>query len=58
METKKINRKVTIIEESTQWKLHQQFGDFIQRLDRLPDAREIQGNPLRSAPKERTVMVF
>ncbi|QTE42941.1 MULTISPECIES: hypothetical protein [Mucilaginibacter] len=58
METKRINRKVTVIEDSTQWKLHQLFGEFVSKLDRLPDAREVQQNPLRSAPKERTVMVF
>ena len=58
METEKINRKVTVIEESTQWKLHQLLGEFVNKLDRLPDAREVQQNPLRSAPKERTVMVF
>ncbi|WDF55799.1 hypothetical protein [Mucilaginibacter sp. KACC 22063] len=58
METNKIKRKVTVIEESKQWKLHQLFGEFIQNLDRLPDARQVQQNPLRSAPKERTVMVF
>lgn len=58
METKKINRKVTVIEENTQWKLHQLFGEFVKKLDRLPDTREVQQNPLRSAPTERTVMVF
>ncbi|WP_157544046.1 hypothetical protein [Mucilaginibacter paludis] len=58
METNKIKRKVTVIEENTQWQLHQLFGEYIKKLDRLPDAREVQQNPLRSAPKERTVMVF
>jgi len=57
MKTRK-NRKVTIIEESKQWQLHQLFGGFVRNLNRLPDARAVQGNPQRSAPPERTVMVF
>lgn len=58
MKTTKADRKLTIIEEGKQWQLHQLFGAFIQQLDRLPDARQVQANVLRSAPPERTVMVF
>jgi len=58
MEKTKSIRKVTVIEKSKQWKLHQLFGDLAERLDRLPDAREVRQNPLRSAPQERIVMVF
>jgi hypothetical protein len=58
MEKQSIKRKVTVIENNKQWKLHQLFGNLAERLDRLPDAREVQQNPLRSAPQERTVMVF
>jgi hypothetical protein len=58
MEKQFEKRKKTVIENSKQWKLHQSFGNFAERLDRLPDAREVQANPLRSAPQERTVMIF
>ncbi|WP_429378000.1 hypothetical protein [Mucilaginibacter sp. UYCu711] len=58
MEKQLIKRKVTVIEKSKQWQLHQLFGNLAERLDRLPDAREVQQNPLRSAPQERMVMVF
>ncbi|WPU94697.1 hypothetical protein SNE25_04080 [Mucilaginibacter sabulilitoris] len=58
MKTKKSDRKLTIIEEGKQWQLHQLFGEFVQQLDRLPDARQVQSNALRSAPPERIVMVF
>ena len=58
MKNKAFKRKVTVIEQSKQWKMHQLFGGFADQLNRLPDAREVQQNPLRSAPPERTVMVF
>jgi len=51
-------RTIKIRKESEEWKLQQDFGDFAQRLNRLPDANEVQRNPLRSAPAGLTVMVF
>jgi hypothetical protein len=58
MEKQIIKRKIKINKENDQWKLHQLFGEYALNLDRLPDAREIQRNPLRSAPQGLTEMVF
>jgi hypothetical protein len=51
-------RTLKIRKETEEWKLQQQFGEWAERLDRLPDANEVQRNPLRSAPIGMTVMLF
>ncbi|MFA6083441.1 hypothetical protein [Mucilaginibacter sp.] len=53
-----IKRKVPIIKDTDQWKLHQLFANFTQKLDQLPDAGEVQRNPKRSAPQGIVPMVF
>jgi hypothetical protein len=55
---KKQQRKVKVKRGNDQWKIQQLFGNLAERLDRLPDAGEVQRNPLRSAPPELTTMVF
>jgi hypothetical protein len=52
------NRVIKITKENREWKLQQQFGTFIDKLNRLPDANEVQRNPGRSAPAVLTEMVF
>jgi hypothetical protein len=52
------HRIVNINQQSEQWKIQQQFGELAKHLDRLPDAGEVQRNPLRSAPPGLTEMVF
>ncbi|MEZ2336368.1 hypothetical protein AB6735_12080 [Mucilaginibacter sp. RCC_168] len=51
-------RVVKIKKENREWKLQQQFGAFVDKLNRLPDAGEVQRNPMRSAPAGLTEMVF
>jgi hypothetical protein len=51
-------RKVKVKRNNDQWKIQQLFGNLAERLDRMPDAGEVQRNPLRSAPTELTTMVF
>jgi hypothetical protein len=51
-------RTIKIRKESEEWKLQQHFGEWAERLNRLPDANEVQRNPLRSAPAGLTEMVF
>jgi hypothetical protein len=51
-------RTLKIRKETETWKLQQQFGALAERLDRLPDANEVQRNPLQSAPIEMTTMLF
>lgn len=58
MKTKPKNRVVRIRREGDQWKIQQLFGKLAAHLNRLPDAGEVQQNPLRSAPVEMTGMVF
>ncbi|NHA05586.1 MULTISPECIES: hypothetical protein [Mucilaginibacter] len=53
-----IKRKVPINKENDQWKLHQLFRNFTQKLDQLPDAGEVQRNRGRSAPQGIVPMVF
>jgi hypothetical protein len=52
------NRTVKIKKENEQWQLYGLFSRFTASLDRLPDAGQVQRNPLRSAPPELTEMVF
>ena len=52
------DRTIKIRKESEAWKLQQHFGALTEKLNRLPDANEVQRNPLRSAPAGLTVMVF
>jgi hypothetical protein len=58
MKQQQIKRRVPIIKEDDQWKLHQLFGNFTQKLDQLPDAGEVRRNPQRSAPQGIVPMVF
>ncbi|WP_432328193.1 hypothetical protein ACRQ5D_34430 [Mucilaginibacter sp. P25] len=58
MENKNIKRKISIGREGKQWKLYQEFGKFIKKLDQLPDAAEVINNPGRCAPQGLTDMVF
>ena len=51
-------RTIKIRKESEEWKLQQQFGALAEKLDRLPDANEVQRNLPRSAPAGLTEMVF
>jgi len=51
-------RRKTINKEEDQWKLHQLFRNFTQKLDQLPDAGEVRRNPQRSAPQGILPMVF
>jgi len=57
MKTQK-SRTVKIKKETDQWKIQQLFGKYAGMLDRLPDAGEVQRNPLRSAPDGIAEMVF
>ncbi|WP_162842632.1 hypothetical protein [Mucilaginibacter pineti] len=52
------NRTIKIKKENEQWKLYALFSRLTVSLDRLPDAGQVQRNPLRSAPPELTEMVF
>lgn len=52
------DRVITLNKHSDQWQVQQLFKAWAARLDRLPDAGEVRGNPLRSAPPELTEMVF
>jgi hypothetical protein len=54
----KVNRTVKIKKENEAWRTYELFGKFADGLNRLPDAGQVQRNPLRSAPPEITVMVF
>lgn len=58
MKREKQQRIVKINRKNDQWKIQQLFGKLAEGLDRLPDADEIQRNPLRSAPTELIGMVF
>jgi hypothetical protein len=53
-----IKRRIIIKKENDQWKLHQLFANFSEKLDRLPDAAAVQRNQLRSAPQVFVPMVF
>ncbi|MBT2560175.1 hypothetical protein J7E50_02930 [Pedobacter sp. ISL-68] len=53
-----ITRRIPIIKDNDQWKLHQLFKDFTEKLDKLPDAGEVRRNPKRSAPQGIVPMVF
>jgi len=58
MKSEPKTRVIKIEKENREWKIQQQFGNLVDRLNRLPDAGEIQRNPLRSAPAGITEMVF
>jgi len=58
MKTAPKTRVIKIEKENREWKIQQQFGNLVDRLNRLPDANEVQRNPLRSAPAGITEMVF
>jgi len=58
MKKQQQERTIKIRKESEAWKLQQHFGALTDRLNRLPDANEVQRNPLRSAPAGLTEMVF
>ncbi|WP_299357710.1 hypothetical protein [Mucilaginibacter sp.] len=51
-------RTLKIRKEKEVWKLQQQFGRLIDKLDRLPDTNEVQRNLSRSAPQGVAEMVF
>ncbi|OKS84499.1 hypothetical protein RG47T_5262 [Mucilaginibacter polytrichastri] len=53
-----IKRRVPITKDNDQWKLHQLFSDFTQKLDRLPDTAAVLRNRRRSAPQGIVPMVF
>jgi len=52
------NRVIKINKEGKGWQLQQRLGELTDRLDRLPDANEVERNPLRSAPAGLVEMVF
>ncbi|WP_159440685.1 hypothetical protein [Mucilaginibacter sp. OK098] len=54
----KVITKVKVDKDSDLWRIYAQFGNYAEKLNRLPDAGEIQRNPLRSAPPAMVVMVF
>ncbi|WP_179413017.1 hypothetical protein HDF19_11130 [Mucilaginibacter sp. E4BP6] len=58
MKKQQQERTIKIRKESEAWKLQQHFGALTDRLNRLPDANEVQCNPQRSAPTGLTEMVF
>jgi hypothetical protein len=58
MKRERKDRVIKINKEKREWKLQQQFGGLIDKLNRLPDANEIQRNPSRSAPQGIAEMVF
>ncbi|MES2113204.1 MAG: hypothetical protein V4577_30920 [Bacteroidota bacterium] len=58
MKKEQKERVIKINKENREWKLQQQFGAFTDKLNRLPDANEVQRNPGRSAPAGLTEMVF
>jgi len=58
MKKKGKDRVIKINRENREWKLQQQFGRLTDQLNRLPDANEIQRNPIRSAPLAIAEMVF
>jgi len=58
MKTTPKTRVIKIDKENREWKIQQQFGILVDKLNRLPDANEVQRNPVRSAPAGLTEMVF
>jgi len=58
MKSEPKTRVIKIEKENREWKIQQQFGNLVDRLNRLPDAGEVQRNPLKSAPAGITEMVF
>ncbi|NOW95996.1 hypothetical protein [Mucilaginibacter sp. SG564] len=54
----KVITKVKVEKDSDLWRIYAQFGQYATKLNRLPDAGEIQRNPLRSAPPAIVEMVF
>ncbi|HEY9195388.1 MAG TPA: hypothetical protein VIM77_03960 [Mucilaginibacter sp.] len=54
----KVITKVKVDKDNDLWRIYAQFGNYAAKLNRLPDAGEIQRNPLRSAPPAMVVMVF
>jgi hypothetical protein len=54
----KIIRKVKVDKESDLWRIYAQFGNYAQKLNRVPDTAEMLRNPARSAPLGLVEMVF